>query len=240
MVARRAERQDLRLAGGLLLGGLLLNVIVTMFHPSGEEDNHEKIFTDYAESGDWVAIHLGQTLGLLLALAGILVLCRLFSTPGGWSLLAVLTAAATVITGATFVILQGLDGVGLKEASDTWLAASGPEKAERLHDAEVIRWLEWGFQSYFRAILGVSLILLGSAIAAFRLLPAWLGWLAALAGALSIALGIDVGYQALSSGFQDAVAPLFQLALLVFSVGVLVVGSRQRNAVVEAAADPSV
>lgn len=50
----------------------------------------------------------------------------------------------------------------------------------------------------------------------------------------------DVGYQALSSGFQDVVAPLFQLALLVFSVGVLVVGLRHGNPVVEAAADPSV
>jgi hypothetical protein len=230
VATQRGERNGVKLAGGLLVGGLLINVIVTMFHPSGDEDNHEKIFTEYAESDAWEIIHLGQTLGLLLAIAGILVLCRLLSLRGAWSVLATLIAASAVITGAVFVILQGLDGVGLKEASDTWLAAGGPERAERLHDAETIRWLEWGFQSYFRAILGITLILLGAGIAFFRLLPNWLGWLAIVAGALSIALGIDVGYQGLASGVQDVLAPLFQFALLIFAIGVIVAGSRRRDA----------
>jgi hypothetical protein len=227
MPGQTGDRNGLELAGGLLVGGFLINAVVTMLHPSGDEDNHEAIFTEYAESGAWEVIHLGQLFGILLALAGILALCRLISAHGDWSVPATVTAAAAVITGAAFLVLQGLDGVGLKEASDTWLAATGAEKPERLHDAETIRWLEWGFQSYFRVILGATLILLGVAIALLRLMPTWLGWLAAVAGALSIALGVDVGYQGLASGFQDVVAPIFQVALLTFAIGVLVVGRRR-------------
>jgi hypothetical protein len=58
-----------------LLGGFVLNAVVTMaFHPSGDEDDHEAIFTEYADSGGWVAIHLGQFAGVLIVLAGFLVL----------------------------------------------------------------------------------------------------------------------------------------------------------------------
>ena len=223
------KRGAIRLAGALLFGGFLLNAVVTMFHPSGDEDNHEVIFKEYAEDGAWELIHIGQLLGVLLALAGILVLCRLLIAIGDRQVLVLLTAAAAVITGATFAVLQGLDGVGLKQVTESWLDATGAEKLERLHDAETVRWLEWGFQSYFRLILGATLLLLGTTMAWVRLLPSWLGWLAASAGVLSIVLGVDVGFQGLASGVQDVVAPPFQLALLVFSVGVLATGFRDRE-----------
>jgi hypothetical protein len=238
MGEREAERSRVKLAGGLLVGGFLINGVVTMFHPSGDEDNHEKIFTDYAETGAWEAIHLGQLLGVLAALAGIVVLCRALGAREGWSDMAGFGAAAAVITGAAFVVLQGLDGVGLKQAVDSWVASSGPEKVDRFDNAETVRWLEWGFQSYFRVILGAAFILVGAAIALVRLLPRWLGWLAMATGSISIAVGIDVGYQGLQSGFQDVAVPLFQLAALIFAVGVLVVGLRRRERVADTAGGP--
>jgi hypothetical protein len=51
-----------------------------------------------------------------------------------------------------------------------------------------------------------------------------------IGGALSIAAGVDVGYQGLASGLQDAVIPAFQLTILVFAVGVLVTGMRTNSA----------
>ena len=56
------------------------------------------------------------------------------------------------------------------------------------------------------------------------MLAGWLGWLAVLAGALSIAVGIDVGHAGLSSGFQDVAGPLLQLVLAGFVIGILVAG----------------
>jgi hypothetical protein len=51
-----SEKVLLRLAGGLLVAGFLVFVVVTQFHPSGEEDNHPVIFAKYADSDPWVAV----------------------------------------------------------------------------------------------------------------------------------------------------------------------------------------
>jgi hypothetical protein len=64
-----------------------------------------------------------------------------------------------------------------------------------------------------------------------RLVPSWLGGLLVVAGLLSLAIGLSVGYAGLESGFQDAVGIAFQLAVLVFIVGLLVVGRRARGPV---------
>jgi Domain of unknown function (DUF4386) len=222
------RKRALKLSSGLLLGGFLLNGVVTMaYHPSGAEDDHEAIFAEYAESGGWVATHLGQFVGVLLALAGLLVLARVLRPEAPH--LALFAAAGTVATAASWAVLQALDGVALKQAVDAWVAASGPEKATRFATAEAVRWLEWGFQSYFRLLFGLTLIPLGVAIASSRLIASWLGVLLVVAGLLSLAIGVSVGYAGLESGFQDAVGIAFQLVVLVFIVGLLVVGRRARG-----------
>jgi hypothetical protein len=218
----------LRLAGLLLVGGFLLNAIVTMtLHPSGEEDDHEAIFTEYADSGAWVGAHLGQFAGVVIALAGLLVLYGVLRGRGGADVLARFAAAATIATAAVWAVLQGLDGVALKQAVDAWVDASGTEKEIRFADAETVRWLEWGFQSYFRILLGVTFALFGGAIIATRLVPAWLGWLAVLGGLLSIAIAVNVGYSGLEGGFEGVGGLVFQVAVLVFAVGILTTGRRR-------------
>jgi hypothetical protein len=54
-------------------------------------------------------------------------------------------------------------------------------------------------------------------------------WLAIVAGAMSIITGIDVGHSGLESGLQDALSPVFQLAVLAFGIGVLAAGFRGRD-----------
>jgi hypothetical protein len=61
-----------------------------------------------------------------------------------------------------------VDGVTLKQAVDAWAAASGTEEATRFADAETVRWIEWGLQSYFRVLLGVAFLLLGAAAVVSR------------------------------------------------------------------------
>ena len=102
-----SERDPLKMAGVLLLAGFVLNAVVTsLFHPSGSEDDHPVIFTDYAESDAWVAIHFGQFVGVLIALAGLLVLYNALRARGGVTILARLAAGATVMTAAVWAVLS--------------------------------------------------------------------------------------------------------------------------------------
>ncbi len=223
-----ADRSALALSGALLLGGFVVNAIQRMvLHPTGEEDNHEAIFTEYAASDVWVATHLAEFVLVLVALAGLLVLCRPLRRETPY--LALLAAGAIVASGAAWAALQGVDGVTLKQTVDAWSVASGTEKATRYTDAETVRWIEWGLQGYFRVLLGVAFLLLGAAVVLSRLVPSWLGVLLVVGGLLSLAIGFAVGYQGLESGFQDAVGIALQLVVVVFGVGLLVVSRRARE-----------
>src|SRR5439155_13971007 len=66
------DRAVFRLAGALLAGGFVTNLIATHFHPSGHEDNFPVVFAKYAESGSWTAVHLVQFVGVLIVLGGFL------------------------------------------------------------------------------------------------------------------------------------------------------------------------
>jgi hypothetical protein len=217
----QAERPLLRTSGALLLGGLVLNAAVTMlFHPSGDEDVHETIFTEYAASDSWEWVHFGQLAGVLVALGGLLVLHQVLRSRT--SRLSAFAAAMTVATAAVWAVLQAVDGIALKQAVDAWVAADEGSQSFRFADAETVRWTEWGLQSYMRVLLGATLLLFGAAILATRVLAAWTGWIAGLAGLLSLAVGVDVSYSGLDSRFQQIASPAFQVLMLAFAIGVVV------------------
>jgi hypothetical protein len=223
-----ADRGALTLSGALLLVGFVVNGIQRMiWHPTGAEDNHEAIFKKYAASDAWEATHLAEFLLILVAMAGLLVLCRALRREAPY--LALLAAGALIASAATWAVLQAMDGVTLKQAVDAWVGASGPEKATRFADAETVRWAEWGLQAYFRVLLGVAFLLVGSATVVSRLVPTWLGVMLGVAGLLSVMVGVSVAYAGLESGFQDAVGIALQLVFIVFIVGLLVVARRARE-----------
>jgi uncharacterized membrane protein len=218
----------LALSGALLLSGFVVNAIQRMiFHPTGEEDNHESIFNEYAANDAWVATHFAEFLLVLVALAGLLLLGYALRRETPY--LALLAAGALIASGATWAALQAVDGITLKQTIDAWATASGPNKATRYADAETARWLEWGLQGYFRVLLGVAFLLLGAAIVASRLVRRWLGVLLVVGGLLSVAIGFSIGYEGLESGFQDAVGIALQVVVLVFSVGLLIVSRQTRE-----------
>jgi hypothetical protein len=221
------DRRALTLSGVLLLVGFVVNAIQRrIWHPTGEEDNHEAIFTEYAAS-EWVATHFAEFLLVLVALAGLLVLCGPLRRETPY--LALLAAGAIIASGGTWTALQAVDGVTLKQTVDAWVATSGTDKATRFADAETVRWIEWALQSYFRVLLGVAFLLVGAAAVVSRLVRSWLGVLLMVGGMLSLALGFSVGYEGLESGFQDVVGIAFQLVVLIFVVGLLVVSRRVRE-----------
>src|SRR5918911_463067 len=65
---------SLRLSGTLLLVGQLLYIVVTQFHADGPANDHAVVFAEYARSGSWTAVHVGQFLAMAILLAGLLAL----------------------------------------------------------------------------------------------------------------------------------------------------------------------
>jgi hypothetical protein len=223
----QAPRRLLRESGVLLLGGFVFATAVTvLFHPGGDEDVHEVIFAKYAASASWEWVHLAQFVGVLAALGGLVVLHLVLRSRA--PRLSAFGVGVTVATAAVWAVLQAVDGITLKQAVDAWVATDGADKAIRFADAEVVRWAEWGAQSYFRLLLGAALLLFGAALLAARLLAGWVGWMAVLAGILSVAVGIDVSYRGLDSGLQRIAVPAFQVVMLVFAIGVVTTAARER------------
>jgi hypothetical protein len=226
MHATDTQRRLLKLAGGLLAAGFVLLALVTrLFHPSHDENNHPVIFDKYEHSDAWVAVHMGQFVSVLIALAGFVALHRLLETRGKDVLLARLAVGATIATAAVWAVLQAVDGTALKEATEAWAHASLDERGLRFGDAETVRWTEWGLQSYFRLLMGITLILFGTALARTRLVSRVAASAGILAGLLYMTIGVAVGH----TGFDKPGGPLVQLLLLVFVGGILTAGLRRQT-----------
>jgi hypothetical protein len=67
--------------------------------------------------------------------------------------------AAAIATALIFAANMAVDGVALKRAVDAWAAAADADKPVRFAAAETVRWLEWGANSFFQILLGLTLIL---------------------------------------------------------------------------------
>src|SRR5919197_3965008 len=162
---RTFDRASLRLSATLLLVGQLLYIVVTLFHAEGEANNHPAVFAEYAGSGIWTAVHLGQFAGIAILLVGLLALFFALEVQAGTARWAGrFGAASAAATLALYGVLQAVDGVALKQAVDAWASAPDAEKAARFASAEAIRWLEWGVRSYQSFALGLSLLLLAAAV----------------------------------------------------------------------------
>lgn len=182
------------------MAGFVLFVTMTLLHPGGPANNHRLIFAEYAASGSWNAVHLGQFAGMALLVAGLLVLYFALDIRDGiaaW--VARLGAVSAAVALGLYGVLQAVDGVALKQAVDAWVSSPEAEAEARFAGAEAIRWIEWGARSYQTFTLGLALVLLGSAVALTARLPKALGYLMGLSGLTYLVQGWVLG----SEGFSE-------------------------------------
>jgi hypothetical protein len=202
-------RASLRLAAALLLAGQLLYIVVTQFHADGDANNHPAVFAEYADSGIWKAVHLGQFAGMAILLAGLLALFFALDIPAGPARWAGRFGAASAVAAlALYGVLQAVDGVGNKQVDDAWVAAPAAEKAARFASAETMRWLEWGARSYQDFALGLALLLFAAAVARTARVPRPIAYLMGLSGITYLVQGWVVG----SEGFSGTHTILILLA----------------------------
>jgi Domain of unknown function (DUF4386) len=231
----QASREDLPmarqrgliwLAGLLLVGGQVGGVIVGAFHAGGAKpNNHAAAFKQYAESDAWTAVHVLLFISALIIVAGLIVLARALAGIERGRNLAVLIAVGAAVIAAASGLVLAVDGVALKQTVDAWVNALPAEKAFAFHDAEVVRWMEWGADSFQATAEGVTYLLLGWAIVRTAILPKWIGWLSGISGLGYIATAFVVGYE----GFTDTLSSVNITAgvlFLIVSIGIAFNGWR--------------
>jgi Domain of unknown function (DUF4386) len=218
------ERLLLRMGSIAFLAGLTIFIISTGFHASREDPtNHLRVFAEYANSPPWIAAHIGQFVGGIVVFAGgFVALYRLLvqSESRAASALAWIGFAAAIIAASALSILQAVDGIALKRAVDSWAAAPAGEKTAAFRVAEGIRWTEIGTNSIFRILQGTVAVIFGVAIALSTVLGRWIGGVGVLAGAATIAAGVEVAYV----GFASSMVGLSAISMIIYSIWIGILG----------------
>lgn len=208
------EVKGLRASAGLLAAGFVLYVVAGLLHAGGPANNHRAVFAEYAGSANWTVVHLAQFAGMAVTIAGLLVLYFVLDVrTGAAAWLARLGAVSAAVSLGLYGILQAVDGVALKQAVDAWASAPEAEKAARFAGAETLRWVEWGARSYQCLMLGLALILLGSALALADRLPRALGYLMGLSGLAYIVQGWVLGSEGFTASNTSAIVAGYVLIL---------------------------
>jgi len=206
------RRTSLRLPAALLLVGQLLYIVVTQLHADGDANNHPAVFAEYAHSGIWTAVHLGQFVAMAVLLAGLVALFSALdvpATPASWARR--FGAACAVASLALYGVLQAVDGVALKQAVTAWAGAPDAEKPARFATAEAVRWLEWGVRSYQNIALGLALLLLAVVVVRRTRLPRPVAYLIALSCITYLVQGWVLGAEGFSHTETIAIVLAFGL-----------------------------
>jgi hypothetical protein len=188
----------LRIGSIAFLAGAIIAIVSTLFHASTEDPaNHLLVFTTYANDDSWIAVHIGQFVGIVMVFAGgFVALYRLLvqSESSMASILAWIGLALTTMTASAFAVLQAVDGIANKLAVDSWVAAPPEEKAIAFRVAEGVRFIEQGTNSIFRILQGTVAVIFGVVIVKSKLLSKWIGGAEVIMGAVTIYAGLEVAY----------------------------------------------
>lgn len=209
---------------GSVLGVLGIGLVVVMegfLHPNRAHPNDSPAaFREYAASGSFTSVHIGDFVGMLCIVLALVALQRSLVHQGGWpSACAAVGVVAAVVTAAVFTVQMAVDGVALKAAVDDWVAAPAVQRPAAFRVAEGIRDLEKGLSGFFQMANGIALLSFGLAVALSRRHPRWLGVVGVLAGVGALAGGWTTAHTGFSAAASRFSLPTI-LFLLIFVLGV--------------------
>lgn len=218
-----SDRTLLRTGGVCAVLGTVANVVATAGHGDLPEAGTAAELAFVAERATWSHVHLLSIIGVLLWLAGFLALAHcLRRTPG--AVPSRLGLAAAFVGAGVHVVFFSIDGYALKRTADAWAAAAGTAQADLLQAGNLVLLLQNSqFVSAIAFMLGLPFVLFGLAVARSRIYPAWLGWVAVLAGLGSLVTGMT-RFVGLDQLIPDPVLfPAFALpaSLWIAALGVL-------------------
>jgi hypothetical protein len=227
---RPVDSTRLRLGAGAMVVGLLGQVPLGTLHPHQEYANDSAAaFHEYAHSEDWVLVHLGQYVGVLLVAIGLVaVATSLARQRGPAGFLGVVAAVTAVTSTAVFAVQMAVDGVALKAAVDAWVSATGSAERDAAYlVAESVRSVEKGLSALFNVTNGVTMLSLGVGLALTGR-SRWLGWIAAVAGLGLVAVGVITARTGFSHEATALMLPT-TAAVAVFAIGMALTAWRRTD-----------
>ena len=178
------------------VAGAVLLFVGTYLHPMSADPNVPlAAFTEYAASGNWVAIHLMQLFGVVLIGASLVLFSRRMAD-GPADEWATLGAAGAIASMAIAAALQAVDGVALKFMVDMWAAT--PEPA--IFSAALgVRQIEVGLASMTSLLLGLTAAIYGIALCIDGRFPKWIGVVAIVGGVPTAIAGVVMAHTGFSN-----------------------------------------
>jgi hypothetical protein len=184
------ERSLLRIGGASAVVGALLGGVGNLLHPATPIDDPVGVARAIAQSEIWAPVHLVIVLGIALMLGGLVAIYHSIrgGTAGALARFGLFAAVAGATIGFVLVIL---DGVGARQLAQEWAAAPPSQKAIALGLVHVNETINFALASAFNFVFAAAtFILFGLAVALSDVYPRWLGWVAFVAGLVSVAAGL--------------------------------------------------
>ena len=202
-----------------IVGSALL-FIGTYLHPMEADPNEASAaFTEYAADHLWVASHLTQLAGVVLAAAALLFLSQQVESVSGrrWSRIA---AGGAIASLALTAALQAVDGIALKTMVDAWAAAPASKKEAAFYAAFAVRQVEISLASMVSLLFGLTVTFYGIALLIDHTYPKWIGGLAIVGGVSTAVAGVVMAY----TGFSGPAMAISMPAGAILLVWMLTLG----------------
>ena len=182
------EHHLLRMGAVCLILGSACVLVFRLAHGDLPTDTGEAALSFVDSHPFYPLVHLGDWLGVLLWVLGLVALSGSLTQPVGWAL-GRLGAASVLIGAAVHITEFSVDGYALPTLAGTWATATASERQS----------LEFGARLALVVIGGPStsalVILWGTTLALYGLAvqqegyPSWLGWTGAVSGVVIFVLG---------------------------------------------------
>jgi len=215
-----AGRPLLRIAALSSVSGIVVLLVAESLHGGHEPGNLRATLPIYAANPLWEVVHIGQFLGYVLLLGGLVGLQRSITGEPG-AAFARLGLVVAVVAVGIYGTNQGVDGVAIKFVAKEWVDAPSPQKADAFVLADAVRHVEIGLTSFSQLALGVALVLFGLALSLGRGYQRLFGVGAVALAALYVVSGALVAHKGFTVVAVTATAGLLLAAWFVILAVIL-------------------
>lgn len=214
-------------SGVLLIVAAIVGAVGNALHPHSVDTDVQATLREIAGSGTWVWIHLAIILAMLLLMAGLAGFAHDLEGTRAEAVARVGNVAS--LLGGVFVCVStSIDGFGRKALALNWLGAPTPSADGALQSAigtQLFGGALWTFG--ILVFFGLAFVAFGLAASLSDRYPAWFGWTAVVAGAISIAAA---GLRMIANGDEPTSETLFLVSSVTVTVWAFVLGVMLRRA----------